>query len=585
MKKIVIKMKNISTYIASALLVGSLMVSCESTELDLTEDPNFLTPQQASPDFFLNAIQEDFARQIDGEATGDPQDNFTSGGNVTEDGLSVLGGELTRLVPYSSRDYRSGFQDIDVDDEWDNAYRGILFDIRNMEPLAVEAGLTRHLGIAQFIEAYTIVTLVDFFGDIPYTEALQAPEILNPSLDSGASVYEAALSLLDQAIANFNSTPSSNPVNDYFYGNDYEKWVKAANTLKLKIYVQTRLVDASAAASFNAIIASDNYIMDTADDLDWFWPGTSASQPDTRHPNYGVNYASAGASAYTSNWMANLMDNTEDPRLRYYFYRQTINVPGQSGFPPDEELLTCSLQTPPPHYVNGGFTFCALPNGYWGRDHGDDEGGPPDGLLKTTVGVYPAGGRFDDDSFEAIAQSINPASFGAGGTGITPILDAFMVDFWRAEMALAANQPGTAATHLQNALTKQIAKAQSFAANDLNADLSFAPSETDVNNFIDATIIAFNDAAGDIDAQWDILAEQYFVSHYGNGIETYNFYRRTGYPSTLQPNREPDPGAFPRSMYYPNQAVTSNPNITQKPDQTVTVFWDTNPASGFPFSN
>ncbi len=576
-------MKNISTYIASALLVGSLMVSCESTELDLTEDPNFLTPTQASPDFFLNSIQEDFARQIDGEATGDPQDNFTTGGNVTGDGFSILGSELTRLMPFGSRDYRSGYQDIDTDDEWDNAYRGILFDIRSMEPLAEEAGLTRHLGIAQFIEAYTIVTLVDFFGNVPYTEAVQAPEILNPTLDSGESVYAAALSLLDQAIANFTNETASNPATDYFYDNDYEKWVKAANTLKLKIYVQTRLVDNSAASSFNAIINSGNYIMDTADDFDWFWPGTSASQPDTRHPNYGINYASAGAAHYISNWLANLMDTTDDPRLRYYFYRQTINVPGQSGFPPNEELLTCSLQTPPPHYVNGGFTFCALPNGYWGRDHGDDEGGPPDGLLKTTFGVYPAGGRFDDDSFAAIAQAIDPASFGAGGTGITPILDAFMVDFWRAEMALAANQPATAATHLQNALTKQIAKTQSFVSNDRNADLSFEPTGSDVTNFIAATVAAFNDATGD--AKWDVLGEQFFAANYGNGIETYNFYRRTGYPSTLQPNRQADPGPFIRSMYYPNQAVTGNPNITQKADQTVQVFWDTNPANGFPFSN
>ncbi|MBO0321537.1 SusD/RagB family nutrient-binding outer membrane lipoprotein [Muricauda sp. CAU 1633] len=576
-------MKNISTYIASILFVGSLMVSCESTELDLTQDPNFLSPEQASPDFFLNSIQEDFARLIEGDADNDPNDNFVGGGNVSGDGFSILGSELTRLMPFGARDYRGGYQDIDTDDEWDNAYRGILFDIRLMTPVAEESSLTHHLGIAQFIEAYTLVTLVDFFGDIPYSEALHAPEILNPTLDSGESVYAAALSLLDQAISNFSSDSASEPPTDYFYGGDYDKWVNAANTLKLKIYVQTRLVDPSAAASFNAIINSGNYIMDTADDFDWFWPGTSASQPDVRHPRFGINYASAGGTDYISNWLTNLIDTSGDPRLRYYFYRQTLDVPNQDGFPPDEELLTCSLQTPPAHYVSGGFTFCALPNGYWGRDHGDDEGTPPDGLLRSTFGVYPAGGRFDDDSFSEIAQSNNTDSFGAGGVGITPILDAFMVDFWRAEMALAANQPGAAATHLESALTKQIAKVRSFVSNDGGADLSFEPTSTDVTDFIDATVAAFNGASGD--DQWDVLAEQYFVSHYGNGIETYNFYRRTGYPTTLQPNREPDPGAFIRSMYYPNQAVTSNSNITQKSDQTVQVFWDTNPASGFPFSN
>lgn len=577
-------MKNRYRYLVLTMFIGSIaFLSCESTELDLTEDPNFLTPSQASPDFFLNSIQEDFARTIEGDATGDPQDNFTTGGNVNGDGLSILGMELTRLMPFGSRDYLGGYQDIDTDDEWDNAYRGVLFDIRSMTPAAEESGLTRHLGIGQFIEAYTIVTLVDFFGDVPYSEAVQAPEILNPALDSGASVYDAALSLLDQAIVNFTNTASANPPTDYFYNNDYTKWVNAANTLKLKIYVQRRLVDASAGASFNAIIASGNYIQNSTDDLDWLWTGTSASQPDTRHPRYGLNYASAGAGDYASNWLINLMDTTDDPRLRYYFYRQTLDVPGQDSFPPDEELLTCSLQTPPAHYVSGGFTFCALPNGYWGRDSGDDEGGPPDGLLKTTFGVYPAGGRFDDTSLAAIAQANDPNSFGAGGTGITPILDAFMVDFWIAEMAMASGNMAGAATALESAMNKQIAKTQSFITNDAAADRSFEPTPAEISSYVSSNISGFNAAADS--GKWDILGEQYFTAHYGNGIETYNFYRRTGYPSTLQPNREPSPGAFIRSMYYPNQAVTSNPNITQKADQTVPVFWDTNPSSGFPLSN
>ena len=158
-----------------------------------------------------------------------------------------------------------------------------------------------------------------------------------------------------------------------------------------------------------------------------------------------------------------------------------------------------------------------------------------------------------------------------------------MVDFWIAEMAMISGDMAAAATALQSAMTKQVAKVQSFAANDTGGDLSFEPSSADVTDFIDDTVADFNAAAGD--DKWDVLAEQYFVGHYGNGIETYNFYRRTGFPTTLQPNREPSPGAFIRSMYYPNQAVTSNPNITQKSDQTTQVFWDTNPAGTFPVAN
>ena len=38
---------------------------------------------------------------------------------------------------------------------------------------------------------------------------------------------------------------------------------------------------------------------------------------------------------------------------------------------------------------------------------------------------------------------------------------------------------------------------------------------------------------------------------YGNGVDAYNAYRRTGFPTTLQPNMEPNPGSYIRSLYYP----------------------------------
>jgi hypothetical protein len=46
--------------------------------------------------------------------------------------------------------------------------------------------LKKHIGMGQVMEAYTIITLVDMFGDIPYSED---PTNLNPKLDAGADVY------------------------------------------------------------------------------------------------------------------------------------------------------------------------------------------------------------------------------------------------------------------------------------------------------------------------------------------------------------------------------------------------------------
>ena len=76
----------------------------------------------------------------------------------------------------------------------------------------------------------TFYDLVDFFGDIPYSKLWRTN--LNPVADPGASVYEAAIALLDDAIANFNSDASAEPALDLYYEGDWTAWVKAANTLK-----------------------------------------------------------------------------------------------------------------------------------------------------------------------------------------------------------------------------------------------------------------------------------------------------------------------------------------------------------------
>ncbi|MGX1927981.1 SusD/RagB family nutrient-binding outer membrane lipoprotein [Flagellimonas sp. 2504JD4-2] len=568
-------MKKLNRYILIPIAVLGLFISgCESTELNITQDPNALAPEQASVDFFLNSIQEDFVRQLEGNADFDINDNFVSGGATNGDGFNLHGMELTRIIALfntNSQNYQSVYQDSDFTDEWTNAYTGVLQDIKLMNALAAEGGQTHHVAIGQFIEAYLIVSLVDFFGDIPYSEAFQGEEgVLNPNLDSGASVYEAALALLDDAIVNFGATATEEPSADVFYANDYNAWVKAANTLKMKIYYQTRLVDGSAVANFNTIVNSGNYISDNSEDFQFNWPGTSASNPDTRHPRYGFNYAVAGATDFMSNWLMNEMMTSNDPRIRYYFYRQTNAVPGQE-IPPDQETIRCSTQSPPQHYIDGGFTFCNLPDGYWGRDFGQNDGRDPDGFFVTTWGVYPAGGRFDDDSFQGVG-----AGQGGAGAGTTPILTASWVDFMIAEIALVGNDLPAARTAMLSGISKSIAKVQSFSVLDPSADFSFAPDQAAVDAFVASIGNAWD--AGTTEGKWDILGEQFFTACFGNGVEPYNFYRRTGYPTTLQPNRSPNPGDFPRSMYYPSNAVNTNSNISQKPNQTQPVFWDNNPS-------
>lgn len=546
-------MKKIFKYFSILIIFGALFTACETTELDLTENPNALTPSQANPDFYLNGIQEDFARVVES--------------------LGETGAEVTRIENMFGRDYQNAFSPAGFDFEWELAYQGALVNIRDMNVLAEEAGLTRHIGIGQFLSAYMYTILTDYFGDVPFSEALGAPDNLNPGATGGAAIYEGALMLLDQAIVNFTNETSAEPAIDFFYGNDYDQWVLAANTLRLRLYINTGNI-----AAFNAIIASGEYIQDSADDFQFQW-GANEVQPDTRHPNYATSYTTAGVGAdYASIWLMNLMQESNDPRLRFYFYRQTDEVPGAMGIPADEETLNCSLQTAPAQYVDGGFPFCSLENGYWGRNHGSDEGIPPDGFLRTAPGVYPSAGNYDDSRLEGIA-----VGSGGGGAGITPMLLASWVDFWQAEIAMLGN-PMAGRPFILEGISKSINKIQPFADIDPEADASVGPSETDITTFISDIGTAFD--AADDEGKWNIMAEQFFVSLKGNGHDAYNFYRRQGFPTNLEPNLEPDPGAFIRSFFYPANHANNNSSITQKSGVTEQVFWDTNPASPtFPVAN
>ena len=545
-------MKKIIKYIAVVFVAGALFNSCESTELDLTSDPNALTPGQANPDFYLNAAQQRFAEV------------------VTE--LGEDGAEVVRIENMGVRNYQNAYSPANFDLAWERAYQETIKNLRDMNVLAEEAELFYHIGMGQVMEAYLATLLVDYFGDIPYSEAIQAPEIINPNVDGGADVYAAALTLLDEAIANFGRTSSAAPQIDFYYNGNAQGWIKAANTLKLRLYINT-----GNAAGFNSIIAGGNYIQSNEDDFQFTW-GSNAVQPDTRHPQYNTKYTNQGTEEYESIWLMNLMQTSNDPRIRYYFYRQSPTTPGAPGVAPNEETLACSLTAAPAQYVAGNYPYCSLPNGYWGRNHGNDEGIPPDGFLKTAPGVYPIAGEYDDSSFGEIALGS-----GGGGAGITPMLLASSVDFWRAELLIASN-PAAARPLILSGIRKSIDKVTSFGTLDPDADLTVGPTPTDELTFLANLATEYDDAEGT--DKWNVLADQLFVSLKGNGHDAFNFYRRTGYPDDLEPSIEPNPGAFIRSFFYPANAASNNQFVVQKSGVTEQVFWDTNPASpAFPPAN
>ncbi len=556
-------MRKLIKYITVVFIAGGVFTACETTELDLKVSPNDLASDQADPNLVLNSIQLAYA--------------------TNQSVLSDRGAELTRIDYMFGRDYFNNYSGATMNGVWSRTYSsggngpgaGVSVGMfTNVDALIAineqtDTDYSFHIAVGQTLKAHMLFLLADYIGEAAFSEASNPAEFPAPLLDSGQEIYTAAFGLLDEAESLFAGSPLTQGATDLFYGGDTSKWRKLINTLRLKAYQTTNNV-----ASFNSTIAAGNFISDSADDFE-FQYGTSELQPDTRHPDYAADYTPSGANIYQSNWIMEAMLNLDDPRIRYYFYRQVDATPGADA-PGDEETISCSLFVPPQHFIDGGFVFCSVPNGYWGRTHGNDEGTPPDNFLRTAVGVYPAGGRFDDDAFSNVGLAL-----GGGGAGIEPIILASYVDFWRADMAAS---DAAKATFMRAGMEKSIAKVQSFGSLDGSADLSFEPTAAEVTTYIDDTVDAFNTATGD--DKENIFAEQFFIALYGGATEAYNYYRKRGYPTTLLPNWEPDPGPFPRSFLLPQNEVITNPNLTQRTTLTTQVFWDTNPASpAFPVAN
>ncbi len=537
--------------VATTLVFAS---SCDEKLDELLDNPNAVTAETASPDFLLNRIQLDY------------KDMWY--------GVADRGARLTRQINQGSALYINAYTAVSTNGTWTDGYANILSDIEFLEPLAEEANFQRHLGIAKTIKAMVLFDLVDTYGDVPYSEAID-PSNFNPKTDSGETIYDAAFDLLTEATAHFTVASSGTP-NDFYYGRNYTRWIKLVNTLKLRYFLNTKLVDAAGAtAGINALIAENNMIGNGDDFIFRF--GTTAADPDSRHPKFAGQYTSGGGDYQSTYFMHHLTvaKGFDDPRVKYYMYRQvltnTTNVDEQE----------CVSQIAPPHYLVGQFPYCnpAGNKGYWGRDHLDPDGIPPDGLKRTAYGVYPSGGRFDNDS----GTPVNNPALGARGAGIHPIMLASYVDFMLAEAALTLGTTGDAKTYLTSGIEKNINFVRSFSLSTpesatITGKITDADHATQRDKYL-AYVASEYDAAASADAKMNVIGREYWLGLYGNGKEAYNLYRRTGKPSNMQPGLEADPGPFVRSFLYPNNYMVTNVNAVQKPDVAVQVFWDKNPGS------
>jgi len=478
--------------------------------------------------------------------------------------------------------------------EWDNVYL-TLTDIETLIATASESTATSetgdqmYVGVAQILKAYLMSSAVDLWGDVPFSEATQLEQgIVSANFDDQQEIYQGVLDLIDSGKANIASEAGKKPGSeDLFYGGNMAQWTKFANTLKLKLYNQIKTTSIFSQSDFDALVTEDNFFKSSADDFQ-FDHTANQSPTDERNRLFVSAYGSTQFGDYQSPWFyeilkgmnPNIFKGIEDPRIPYYF----VNQLQEGELPPDQGNATTG--DPNADYWDASTGFYSIRFGSIGpdRDHAAENS-------TTYPGIFPSGGFYDDKSGPTIDITT--------GTGVAPhrilTYDEFL--YIQAELINAGLMTGSASDKLKEAMVASFAKVDEVVRGTGTSQVVpvLSGSEAVIGtplSYIEKVIVLFDGASSE--KQLEIIMTQKWVSTFGDSMDQYTDYRRTGYPVLANPvgsspeyqlnNNDGFPlddevtvqnNAFQLSIFWPQSELNLNQNApAQKNPATYTIFWD-----------
>ena len=215
--------------------------------------------------------------------------------------------------------------------EFTNVYvGGGLIDHRRIQAEATRTGNLTLRGIDKVWEALTVSYAADNYGAIPYSEAVNPTATVPPKLDSQASVYAALQILLDGAIADLQAGQGRVGGLDLSFSGDNAAWIKAARSLKARLFMHTAEVNLGAYAL--ALAQAQQGISAPSGDLKTRHTAASGEE------NIWWQFIARDRDSYIrpGKFLVDLMVARKDPRLAQYFGRNDKGTFG--GAAPGEGL-------------------------------------------------------------------------------------------------------------------------------------------------------------------------------------------------------------------------------------------------------
>ncbi len=366
-----------------------------------------------------------------------------------------------------------------IDLAWSSFYGQAAPQLKLVEDQTAALGLTVENAVAKVwrVQAYHRIT--DYWGPAIYS-SFGNGETSVP-YDTQEAMYTDFFTTLDEAVAVLSANTSARafPNDDQLYQGDAAKWLTFANTLRLRLAMRIRYVDA-AKAQMEAEKAVAAGVMMTNDDTAELLTTDNSRNPFFTITNWGEFRMSAD--------MESILKGYDDPRIGRFF------SPAVDG---DDD--------------GDGVAYEGLRNG----------------LLKVDK-VSTLNTQHSDMAPEFLDAS-------RGGTNPPiKVLNAAEAYFLRAEGALMGwNMGGTAQELYEQGIAMSMGQwGFSGAAVDAYIASNAIPVSPDdaFGSMVASDVPVAFDTGGDMERQLEQIITQKWISLYPDGWEAWAELRRTGYP-------------------------------------------------------
>jgi hypothetical protein len=332
------------------LLILSTVSSCKKY-LDINTDPN--NPTDVEPGFVLSQ-------------------SLTTGA-IAHRGYFFL---LTQWMGYTSRS--GGFAPSSANESfqitpatfqgnWNNNYH-LIYDLNFVEAKGKERGQPFFEGVAKVLKSYWYQYLVDMYNNVPYTEAGQPGVINNPKYDDAKTIYEDLIKKIDEGIVLIKSatslSPSDSKFDILFHGN-ITRWVKLANTIKLRILVRQSEMTGRTSyiqTEIAKIVADGTGFINEGEDA-LINPGyeNSGGKQNPYYAAYGFTPTGAPATTFfrAHQFAIDFYRNNNDTRLDYIYKKPAngIHLGNWLGSAPNQNATTSEIGVGVYKTAEAGYPF------------------------------------------------------------------------------------------------------------------------------------------------------------------------------------------------------------------------------------